>query len=125
MGRAAPVGLPKLRRILEEMGENIRLARLRRDITAQQLAERADISRTTLRLIERGNENVSLGSYASVLFCLGLERDLGLVGRDDEFGRKLQDAGLGAGREGRKRATSKGGSGLKEIPVYAGWAPPK
>ncbi len=93
---------------MEEVGENIRLARLRRDITAQQLAERAGISRVTLGLVEKGNGSVSLGAYANVLFCLGLEQDLGALGRDDELGRKLQDAGLGVARgSGRQRASSK------------------
>jgi len=93
---------------MDEVGENIRLARLRRDITAHQLAERAGISRTTLRLIERGNDGVSFGAYATVLFCLGLEQELAALGRDDELGRKLQDAGLSLARGvGRRRATSK------------------
>jgi transcriptional regulator with XRE-family HTH domain len=104
MGRTVPVVLPKLRRIMEEVGENIRLARLRRDITAQQLAQRAGISRTTLRLIERGDEGVSFGAYANALFCLGLESDLSTLGHDDELGRKLQDAGLGVARRARRTA---------------------
>ena len=103
MGRTAPIVLPRLRRMMGEVGENIRLARLRRDITAEQLAERAGISRSTLRLVEKGDAGVSFGTYANVLFSLGLEKDIGALGRDDELGRKLQDAGLGIARRARRK----------------------
>ena len=52
------------------------------------------MTRPTLRAIERGESGVTLGSYANVLHCLGLDKDLASVGRDDELGRKLQDAAL-------------------------------
>lgn len=92
-GKTAPLS-PALEDILKTLGENIRLARLRRKITTTMLAERAGMSRTTLRGVERGKSGVTLGAYASVLFCLGLEEDLLLIGKDDLLGRKLQDAGL-------------------------------
>jgi len=88
---------------MDELGENIRLARLRRDITAEQLAERAGVSRSTLRLVEKGDAGVSFGTYASVLFCLGLEKEIGVLGRDDELGRKLQDSALGVARRARRK----------------------
>jgi transcriptional regulator with XRE-family HTH domain len=94
MGREKNTILPSLKRILIELGENIRLARLRRQISASMVAERAGISRNTLRAIERGDGSVTFSAYANVLFTLGLEKDLTLVARDDELGRKLQDAGL-------------------------------
>src|SRR5437879_3297695 len=94
MSRESIVILPKLQRILAELGENIRYARLRRRFSAALLAERAGISRNTLRSIERGEPSVTFGSYATVLLCLGLENDLLLVAKDDILGRKLQDAGL-------------------------------
>ncbi|MFZ0453451.1 MAG: helix-turn-helix transcriptional regulator [Ignavibacteriaceae bacterium] len=80
--------------ILREFGENIKLARLRRKLSTIQVAERAGISRTTLYEIERGKPNVSMGNYVQVLSVLGLENDLLKVAKDDELGRKLQDAKL-------------------------------
>lgn len=94
MGREKNVILPSLRRILNELGENIRLARLRRQFSAAIVAERAGITRNTLRAIERGDSSVTFGAYVNVLLSLGLEKDLRLIARDDELGRKLQDAGL-------------------------------
>ncbi len=86
--------LPSIQKILEQFGENIKLARLRRKYSTQQVAERANISRPTLLAIEKGDPGVTLRSYASVLFVLGLEKDLLKVALDDQLGRKLQDAGL-------------------------------
>lgn len=94
MSREKKVLLPSLSRILENFGENIRLARLRRTFSAALVAERAGIARNTLRAIERGDPSVTFGAYVNVLFCLGLEKDLRLIARDDVLGRKLQDAGL-------------------------------
>lgn len=94
MGRVKPVLLPKHKKLLQELGENIKLARLRRKFSAEQVSERANISRPTLLSIEKGAESVSIGLYLQVLVVLGLEKDLLSVGRDDELGRKLQDANL-------------------------------
>ncbi len=98
MSRTARPPLPAVARALAELGENIRLARLRRKLSASLVAERAGMTRPTLRAIERGEPGVTLGSYANVLHCLGLEKDLAGVGSDDELGRKLQDAELGAAK---------------------------
>ncbi|WP_412059142.1 helix-turn-helix domain-containing protein [Bartonella sp. DGB2] len=72
----------------------MKLARLRQKITAVMLAERAGISRATLSKVEKGNPGISMGVYASVLFCLRLEEDLLLLAGADPLGRHLQDAGL-------------------------------
>lgn len=103
MARRTNRPLPPVGRVLVELGDNIRLARLRRRLSAELLAERAGMSRTTLRSMERGGVGVTLGAVANVLHCLGLEKDLALVGRDDELGRKLQDAELPV----RRRAPSR------------------
>ena len=84
----------KMKRVLENLGENIKLARLRRKLSAQQVSERADISRPTLSAIEKGKPNVSIGLYLQGLFVLGLAEDFLKVANEDELGRKLQDAGL-------------------------------
>jgi transcriptional regulator with XRE-family HTH domain len=93
---------PSVRRALAELGENVRLARLRRGLTQALLAERAGMSRPTLHQIERGAPGVTLASLANVLHALGLEGDLRSVARDDELGRKLADAELL--RKGRRRS---------------------
>jgi len=85
---------PALESILKAVGENIKLARLRRKITTTMLAERADISRVTLRKVENGESSVTMSTYATVLFCLGLEKDLLHLAGDDPLGRRLQDAEL-------------------------------
>jgi transcriptional regulator with XRE-family HTH domain len=91
--KTAPLS-PTLEDVLKELGENIKLARLRRKITTTMLTERAGMTRTTLRKVENGDSGVTLGAYASVLFCLGLEKDILLLAKDDILGRKLQDLGL-------------------------------
>lgn len=100
MPRRSSSPLPRVGRILAELGQNVRLARLRRKLSAQLVAERAGMSRPTLRSIERGHATVTLGALANVLHSLGLVDDLAQVGRQDTFGRQLEEAELGA----RKRA---------------------
>ena len=95
--------LPKHERIMQTLGENIHLARLRRDLTSEQVAERAGISRNTLIKIERGDEGVAIGMYFRVLIVLGLQDDLLLIARDDVLGRKLQDIGLTTPRRASKK----------------------
>jgi transcriptional regulator with XRE-family HTH domain len=86
-------GLP-----LVEMGRNLRLARLRRRLSAACLAERAGLSRSTLHALEKGEGRCSIACYFRVLQVLGLEEDLGAVGREDPTGRRLQDEALTRGR---------------------------
>ena len=89
--------------MLQTLGENIHLARLRRDLSSEQVAERAGISRNTLIKIERGDEGVAIGMHFRVLIVLGLQDDLLLIARDDVLGRKLQDIGLTTPRRASKK----------------------
>lgn len=92
--KRSAVVFPKQQKVLAELGENIKLARLRRHYTQQLIAERTGLSRLTIRKIEAGDSTVSLGHYVSVLGVLGLVEDFAKVARDDELGRKLQDIAL-------------------------------
>ena len=104
MSKKATAILPQTQSILEQMGEQIRLARLRRHLSAELVAERAGISRMTLSNIEKGSPSVAIGSYAAVLHALnGMDKDLLLVAKDDELGRKLQDLELPTRRRAPKR----------------------
>ena len=105
MSKKATILLPQTQEILNQMREQIRLARLRRHLSAELVAERAGISRMTLSNIEKGSASVAIGSYAAVLHALnGMDKDLLLVAKDDELGRKLQDLELPT----RRRAPKKG-----------------
>lgn len=106
MKKAVPI-LPTSEKILKVLGEHIKLARRRRKLSAEQVAERAGISRATLWQVEKGAPSVSMGTYCRVLFVLGLEKDLLKVAADDELGRKLQDAGLLVRKRAPKREKDK------------------
>ena len=97
--------LPPTEEILQTMGEQIKLARLRRGLSAALVSERAGISRASLWNVERGSPSVAIGIYAAVLHALNnMDKDLLLVARDDVMGRKMQDLNLPV----RKRAPRKG-----------------
>lgn len=107
MPKTLPILLPQIKRLLTNVGENIKLARLRRKLSAELVCERAGISRPTLRSLERGDPSVSLGVFLSVLTSLGLAQDLAAVARDDELGRKLEDANLQVKQRAPRRQKAK------------------
>ena len=99
------IPFPSTLRLAAEFGENIKFARLRRKLSSMIVAERAGISRSTLIAVEKGLPSVAMGTYLQVLFVLGLEKDILLVGKDDILGRKLQDLGLISKKRAPKRKT--------------------
>lgn len=90
----------KLADKLKLVGEQIRLARLRRNITLELVAERAQCSRLTAAKVEKGDPTVSMGAYLRVLFALSLADDIDMIAKNDPLGRDLQDI------KERKRASS-------------------
>ena len=86
--------LPKARKSLEILGQNLKLARIRRRIPAALMCERAGVSHATLTAIEQGRASVSMAGYMSVLFCLNMHTDIEKVALDDKLGRELQDMSL-------------------------------
>ncbi len=95
---------PAEKKLLTDLGERLKLARLRRRYAAELVAERAGISRMTLHRAEQGSPAVSLGVYVRVLAVLNLENDIALVAADDRLGRKLQDLALPLAQRAKKKA---------------------
>lgn len=94
---------PMAKRQLKELGSNIKMARLRRNLSLRAVAQRAGISVNTVVAVENGEPGVSIGAIANVLHCLSLVEDISLIAKDDVLGRKLQDLKI----EPKKRAPKK------------------
>ena len=103
MGRKKAILLPQQTNRLREMGRQIRLARLRRKLPAELVAERAGISRQTVSAVEKGTPSVSIGIVANILLALGLQEDILLIAKDDVLGRTLQDLDVKVHRRTLKR----------------------
>ena len=103
MGRKI-VLTPSLQRTVQRMGEQIKLARLRRNIPVEVIANRAGLGRTTIWAVEKGSPSVSMGAYAKVLHAIdGMDKDLLLICKDDAKGRLMQDLNLTVARRASKR----------------------
>jgi transcriptional regulator with XRE-family HTH domain len=107
MSKSTLAAFPTVLKQLSTLGERMRLARLRRKLTAELFAERVGVSRETLRRLENGDPTIAMGTYARALRVLGLEKDIDTLALDDELGRKLQDLALPQPRS-RKRTPSQG-----------------
>lgn len=79
---------------MKKMGKQIKLARKRRHLSMQNIAERATVTRLTVSKVEHGDPTVSMGIYARVLYALNLENDITLLAAGYALGRQLQDAEL-------------------------------
>ena len=97
----------RLPRRLEEhmkiVGEQIKLASLRRILSRAQVAERAMCSELTEARVEKGSPTVAIGIYLRILYALQLEDDILFIAKEDKLGKELQDIA----RINRKRASKK------------------
>ena len=93
----------KLEQKMQVVGGQIKLARLRRNLSVAQVAERATCSPLTVSRIEKGAPTVAIGIYLRVLYALQLDDDILFLAKDDELGRMLQDLNLPQ----RERASKK------------------
>ena len=100
MGKKSP---RKLEENMSIVGEQIKLARLRRNLTQKQIADRAMISVLTLTRVEKGQANVAIGIDLRVLYSLQLSDDILWLAKEDPIGRELQDLNL----KHRERASKK------------------
>ncbi|MBA3772377.1 MAG: helix-turn-helix domain-containing protein [Ramlibacter sp.] len=118
--KTAPL-LPPTEELLCQFGARLRVARLRRRLSAKQVAQRAGMSPMTLRSLERGGSGVTMGAYLAVMQVLGIERDLNLLATADPVGRDLQDARLPAhGAKSRPRPRSiQPSAGTRTVPTGA------
>ena len=94
MPRKSQIHFPSALAQFREFGDRLRLARLRRQITTTQMAQRAGVTRATLYRAEDGDSGVGFGVYYAVLRVLGLQGDLDKLAADDTVGRQLQDMEL-------------------------------
>jgi transcriptional regulator with XRE-family HTH domain len=111
--KTAPL-LPKTERLLHDLGERLKLARLRRRFTAKTVVERAGMSVMTLRSLESGGAGVTIGAYLSVLQVLGLESDIARIAGADALGHQLEDARLL--RNAGPKANIRIGSHIRPLP---------
>ena len=103
MGRKAVLLMPKTEIILQTLGENIKTARLRRNLSMRLVCERASISRATLWQVEKGNPSVAIGIYAAVLHALdGGDKELLKVMKEDELGKTIEHLSIRTPKRGRK-----------------------
>ena len=69
---------------LKKIGQRIKKARLRRNISAETISKKAGIGESTFYAIEHGASTVSLGAYAAVLAILGLDNDIDVIAVDED-----------------------------------------
>ena len=105
MGKNKALLFPQVERKLQIVGSQIKLARLRRGWTAQEIAEKASVGRSTITQIEKGSPSVSMGMYLAVLNALGLSDDILCLAKDDIMGRTFQDLNLKTPRRIKKNGT--------------------
>jgi len=110
MPRKPPIVFPQEQRLLAQLGERLKLARMRRKLSSAVVAQRSGISRTSLYKVEAGDPGATLGTCMRVMAALGLEADINALAADDKVGRKLQDLALVAPASAPRRRRDATGS---------------
>ena len=97
-------------RALRKLGHDLKDARRRRRIPLAIAAQRASISKPTLIRVERGDSTVSIASYATMLFVLGMADRLGDLAapQNDPVGLQLEAENLPQRIRAKKQKPSKG-----------------
>lgn len=86
-----PPVFPRQQHQAEALGDRIRLARLRRGISQQELAARIGVSRKTMVKLEAGDASIGLAVLLRTLDVLGLADSIDQLAAQDEIGRRLED----------------------------------
>jgi transcriptional regulator with XRE-family HTH domain len=96
MGRTTPPLPLPVQRALRKLGADLRDARVRRRIKTEVMADRLQVSRPTLRRLERGDAGVGMGTYATALYVLGLVDRLAALAdlAHDHVGQQLASDAL-------------------------------
>lgn len=82
------------KRHIRKVGEDLRIARLRRRLPMEVVANRAHVTRNTLARVEKGDPAVSFGIYASVMQALNLIERLPDLAADDHVGVEMANEQL-------------------------------
>ena len=94
----------KAKEALAQLGEQIRMARKRRQWTIAELAKKISVSSPTIIALEKGEPTVSVGVLVSTLWTLGLETELlNLANPNDIEGIKMMNTRLPKKIRTRKR----------------------
>ena len=104
MSKQTLPSFPRYQRLAGSLGDRVRLARLRRRMSATEMAERMGVARMTLYSLEHGDLSVGLGVLVRALGVLGLDDDLAHLAADDELGRRLADATVRPTRRAKRSA---------------------
>lgn len=97
------IPMPAIERV-SQLGQRIRVARIRRGWSIADLAAKAGINRNTLTALELGKPGTAVGVCFTVLWALGLEKSLDAVADPDtDLHGKALEASRRPSRAGRSR----------------------
>ena len=89
MGKTKAILFPQQIKLLSVVGEQMKMARLKRAMTITEMSMRSGLSRITISKIEAGDPTVSMGAYLKVLSKLGLEESILKIAEEDELGDRI------------------------------------